>query len=263
MSNFNTIDLIVNDYYATIRLSRIEVRNAINPEMIREIQEALSLLVGDDKVRAVVLMGEGSVFCAGADLQWMKSSAANSYEQNLEESKLLHQFFQCIYQFRKPLIAMVHGAAMGGALGILAACDVVFCAEDTQMAFSEVKLGIIPATIAPYVLKKTGISRAMDVMLSARRFSGNEACLMGLVNKSVPGVELEQVTKDYITHFKHASPAAVEACKALLKALDDEGSSFEEKTDRTIEAIASAKASKEGQEGMQAFLEKRPPNWMI
>jgi methylglutaconyl-CoA hydratase len=212
-------------------------------------------------MRVVVLRGRGKSFCAGADLNYMKGIAAFGYEENFQDSLRLARCFNAIYMCNKPTIAVVQGAAIGGANGLLSACDFVYCADDTKFAFAEVKLGIVPATISPYVIKRIGEFSARDLMITGRRFLGKEAEYHRLVNKSLPAEELENQVNETINVLMTSGPEAMAACKKLIYDIANE-LCMDTMMDYTAKLIAELRASKEGQEGMASFLEKRPPNWV-
>ena len=259
--SYTNIELEVNAGVCTIWLNRPEVHNAMNAEMIAEIVDAVQKADGMDEARYVIIRGRGKSFCAGADLNYMKGIAKFGLEENYQEGLKLDKFFNVIYTCSKPTIAIVHGAAIGGANGLLAACDIVFCMDATKFAFSEVKLGIAPATISPYVCKRIGEYSARDLMVTGRRFLGKEAESCGLVNKSFDTEEAldEQLA---FTHkmLMSSGPAAMGATKVLINNLYNKYS-FEESIDYTARLIAELRASDEGQEGMASFLEKRKPRW--
>jgi methylglutaconyl-CoA hydratase len=191
----------------------------------------------------------------------MKGIATFGFEENYQDSLKLAKCFNIIYTCKKPTIAVVQGAAIGGANGLLAACDFVYCTDDTKFAFSEVKLGIAPATISPYVTKRIGEYGSRDLMITGRRFSGKEAEWYRLVNKSLPAEELETYVNSIIETLMSSGPDAIAACKNLIYNISNK-LSFEESIDYTAKLIAELRASKEGQEGMASFLEKRKPNWV-
>jgi methylglutaconyl-CoA hydratase len=191
MKQFETIEFELNDSVGTVWMNRPDVHNALNESMISEIIQCFEELKSLEDVRVVLLRGRGPSFCAGADLNYMKGIAAFGFDENYQDSLRLAKCFNVIYTCPKPTIAIVHGAAIGGANGLLAACDFVFCTDDTKFAFSEVKLGIAPATISLYVLKRIGEFGARDLMLTGRRFSGKEAEYYRLANKSLAADELE------------------------------------------------------------------------
>jgi methylglutaconyl-CoA hydratase len=260
MKDFQSIEFELIDKTGTIWLNRPDKHNAMDAEMIGEIISCFEQVNAMEDVRIVVLRGRGKSFCAGADLNYMKGIAAFGYEENYQDSLHLARCFNTIYTCRKPTIAVVHGAAIGGANGLLAACDFVFCADDTKFAFSEVKLGIVPATISPYVIKRIGEYSARDLMLTGRRFLGKEAEYHRLVNKSLPAEELDNQVNDTVKMMMTSAPAAMTACKKLIYDISNE-LCFENVMDYTAQLIAELRASEEGQEGMASFLEKRPPKW--
>ena len=257
---YQTIEFELSGKVGTIWLNRPDVHNALNAEMITEIIDFFTKVNEMPEVRVVVLRGRGKSFCAGADLNYMKGIAAFGFEENYQDSLKLAKCFNAVYTCEKPVIAVVHGAAMGGANGLLAACDVVFCDENTKFAFSEVKLGIAPATISLYVMKRIGERGARDLMVSGRRFDGLEAEKYGLVNKAMPGEELENHLDTYISGLMSSGPDAMKACKQLIYNISNK-MQFEDAIDYTARLIAELRASKEGQEGMASFLEKRKAGW--
>jgi len=260
MKDFHTIEFELKDKTGTVWLNRPDKHNAMDAEMIGEIIDIFERVNAMDEVRLAVLRGRGKSFCAGADLNYMKGIAAFGYEENYQDSLTLARCFNTIYTCRKPTIAVVHGAAIGGANGLLAACDIVFCADDTKFAFSEVKLGIVPATISPYVIKRIGEYSARDLMLTGRRFTGKEAEHHRLANKSMPAEELDNQLNEIIKIMMTSGPAAMTACKKLIYNISNE-LCFSNVMDYTAQVIAELRASEEGQEGMASFLEKRPPKW--
>jgi methylglutaconyl-CoA hydratase len=260
MKNYKNIEFILEDKAGTIWLNRPEVHNAMNAEMIAEIIDCFEQVNEMDEVRIVVIRGRGKSFCSGADLNYMKSIAEFGFDENYQDSLKLARCFNVIYTCKKPTIAMVHGAAIGGANGMLAACDFVYCDDETKFAFAEVKLGIAPATICPYVVKRIGEYGARDLMLTGKRFLGKEAEAHGLANKSATGEELEEQVALTIKLLMSSGPNAMAACKELIYNVFNKYN-FEDSIDYTAKLIAELRASAEGQEGMASFLEKRKPNW--
>ena len=260
MSFYTNIELKTKDRIATLWLNRPDVRNAFHHDMIAEIMDCLASLAEDAEVNVLLLRGHGKVFCAGADIQWMKSFAHFSTEEDYQENLHLAECFYQLYTFPKPTIAIVHGAAYGGANGLLAACDMAYCTADTTFAFSEVKLGIIPATIAPYVLKRTGEAYARELMLTGKRFTGDEASDKGLVNHCFISMEvMENYVRSVLNELRSSSPAAMTRCKELIRTLSQDD--FQPTIEYTARMIAEARASKDGQEGMDAFIQKRKPDF--
>lgn len=261
MNNFETINLDINEGIGTIWLNRPDVHNALNQQMITEIIECFEFLNSEAYVRVVILRGAGKSFCAGADLNYMKGIATFGFEENYQDSLKLAKCFNTIYTCKKPTIAIIHGAAIGGANGLLAACDFVYCADDTKFAFSEVKLGIAPATISPYVTKRIGEYGSRELMITGKRFTGKEAEWHRLVNKSMPAEELDAYVDELVKTLMSSGPDAISATKDLIYTISNE-LSFEDSIDYTARLIAELRASKEGQEGMASFLEKRKPAWV-
>lgn len=262
MNKYETIEFDIQQGIGTLWLNRPEVRNAFNSYMISEIIDCLETAEQDSEVLALVIRGRGKVFCAGADIQWMKSFSKLSYSEDYQENLQLARCFYMIYTFSKPTIAVVHGAAFGGANGILAACDMAYAQEDTVFAFSEVKIGIIPATISPYIIKRTGEFNARELMLTGRRFDGREADKKGLINQAFTSPEALESHYGRITDELYTnSPQAMSSGKELIFNIT-KSQNFNETIDYTARMIADARASQEGQEGMAAFLEKRAPSWV-
>lgn len=259
MNQFKTIEAEIIQNVLEVRLNRPEVHNAFDFTMLEELISVLGNV--DENVIAVVLSGNGKSFCSGVDLQWMKSVSENSYEKNYAESLVLAKCFYTIYTCPKPTIARIHGVAIGGANGLLAACDIAYCTDDTVFSLSEVKIGIIPACISPYVLKRTGEYGAKELMLTGRRINGKEAERIRLVNQSFPGSEIDKAVSDLIDLLRTSGPKAMSHCKTLIHEVSN-NLSLEEACDYTARMIADIRASEEGQEGMNSFLEKRKPGWV-
>lgn len=242
----------------TLWLNRPDVRNALNEQLIAGLTEAfLQLPAG---IRVVVIRGRGKAFCAGADLEYMQRLAGFSEAENLADARRLGALFDAVAQAPVPVIAVVHGAVMGGANGLLAAADIVLAETSTRFAFSEVRLGIVPAVISPYILRRMNTQPARELMLTGRFFAAGEARDGGLVNAVLPEDEIEKRLAQYIDDFLAASPDAVTRCKKLLDHVE-KNLSDDQLSDYTARAIAGARASAEGREGLAAFLEKRKPDW--
>ena len=259
--DFKTIKVQLGESMAWVNLDRPEVRNALNPELIRELTDAFDWLNSRDDIRVIILKGNGKCFCAGADLEYMKDMARYSYPQNLADAERLSKLFQTIYFCNKAVIVDVHGACIGGANGIIAAADIVIAEKETKFAFSEVRLGITPATISPFVVSKIGNTAAKELMLTGRRFTAAEAKDFRLVNVVVDESEMIDTERQYIDHFLHASPDAVAECKNLLRMVSGTDDRYSPIFMQTSVAIANQRISKAGQEGMSAFFEKRKPSW--
>ncbi len=261
MKTYTNIEFELKDNLGIVWLNRPEVHNAMNAEMISEIIECFEAVNKMNDVRVVLLRGRGKSFCAGADLNYMKGIAEFGYEENYQDSLKLAKCFNTIYTCTKPTIAIVQGAAIGGANGLLSACDFVYCNDETKFAFSEVKLGIAPATISPYVIKRIGEYGSKDLMLTGRRFLGKEAEYYRLVNKSLPSDQLEDHVNSIISALMSSGPDAMAACKQLVYNISN-NINFDDSIDYSARLIAELRASKEGQEGMASFLEKRKANWV-
>jgi methylglutaconyl-CoA hydratase len=259
--NYQTIELELSNGMATVWLNRPEIRNAFNETMIAEVLDVFTRLNSIPEVRVVLLRGRGKSFCAGADLNWMRDVASYSYEQNLAESLNLSKCFHAIYTCIKPTIAVVHGAAIGGANGLLAACDIAYADDETVFSLSEVKIGIVPACISPYVVKRTGEYGSRELMLTGRRIKGPEAARMGLINKSLHTDALMSYVLETVDLLMSSGPEAVGRCKELLFKVSNVWD-MKQAMEETARMIAEIRASSEGQEGMAAFLEKRPANWV-
>ena len=259
--DFQTIKVQLGESMAWINLDRPEVRNALNAELIRELTEVFDWLNSRDDIRVIILKGNGKAFCAGADLAYMKEMANYSYNQNIADAEKLSKLFQTIYFCDKAVIVDVHGACIGGANGIVAAADIVIAEKETKFAFTEVRLGLTPATISPFVFSKIGNTAAKELMLTGRRFTADEAKAFGLVNVVVDEAEMIDVECQYIYHFLHSSPDAIIECKHLLRMVSGTDNRYSPIFMQTSVAIANQRVSKAGQEGLTAFFEKRKPEW--
>ncbi len=245
---------------ASVTINRPEVRNAFNDEVIAELTAVFLELGKRDEVRCVVLAGHGPAFCAGADLNWMKQMAGFSREENLADAGGLARMLEMIYRCPKPTIARIHGDVYAGGLGLVAACDIAVAVEGAQFCLSEVKLGLIPATISPYVIRAMGTRASHRYFLTAEKFDAAEALRLGLVHEVASPAELDGRVLAMAQSLVQAGPEAVKACKKLLH--DVAGHDISAGlVRRTVEGIADIRASDEGREGVQSFLQKRKPNW--
>ena len=243
-----------------LTLNRPEVRNAFDEEVIGALAEAGRSAASDRTVRAVVLAGSGRAFCAGADLDWMARAVAYTREENRRDAEDLARMLETLDTLPVPLVGRVHGAALGGGAGLVAVCDIVVAADDAAFGFTEVKLGIIPAVISPYVVHKIGPSAARELFLTGARFSAKRARRIGLVHAVVPSTELDEAVEAYVDELLTGSPDAITAAKALLREIS--GSRSADVMGLTTTRIAEQRVSAEGQEGMRAFLDKRKANWV-
>lgn len=243
-----------------VQLNRPDARNAFNPAMIAELTAVFGGVAPDGDIRAVVLAGAGESFCAGADLSWMRAMAAYTYEENVADALRLAEMLEAIEGCAVPVVARVHGAALGGGAGLVAACDVVVSASDTLFGFTEARLGIAPAVIAPFVLRKIGPGQARATFVTGARFDAARAERIGLVHRVVERAGLDDAVRDALTAILSCGPGAVRACKELVAEVP--GLSRDEARAYTADTIAGLRASAEGQEGMRAFLEKRKPSFV-
>jgi methylglutaconyl-CoA hydratase len=244
---------------ATVTLRRPEARNALDAALIGEITRCFEELAEDESVRVVVLTGEGPSFCAGADVGYMRDTAGFSYEENLEDARRLADMFLAVDDLPKPVVARVRGAAIGGGVGLVAAADVAVAEEGTRFAFSEVRLGIAPATIAPFVVRKIGYSQARVLFLSGERFGADRAREIGLVHEAVPEGDLDAATERTVAQLLQGGPAAQAAIKEALRQI--EATEPMEALGIMTQLIAELRVGEEGQEGLGAFLQKREPFW--
>src|SRR5579871_764609 len=217
------IKLDVSDGIARVTLARPEVRNAFNAELIAQLYETFTGITASDDVRAVVLAGEGPTFCGGADIKWMRASLDLEYDANLGDAERMSDMFRAIDNCPKPVVARIHGAALGGGAGLAAVCDIVVAAEDAIFGFTEVKLGIIPAVISPFVLAKIGASHARALFLTGERFDARRAQSIALVHEVVPAGELDAAVDRCLTELKSAGPSAVAAAKLVVHRVLDNG----------------------------------------
>jgi methylglutaconyl-CoA hydratase len=244
---------------ATVMLARPASRNALNAALIAEITRCFDELADDDNVRVVVFTGEGSSFCAGADIGYMRDTTRFSYEENLEDARRLAGMYRAVDELPKPVVAKVRGAAIGGGAGLVAAADVAVAGEGTRFAFSEVRLGIAPATIAPFVVRKIGLSRARALFLTGERFGTREAREFGLIHDVSPGGDLDARTEHVVSLLLQGGPAAQAAIKGLLRQVA--ATEPMEALGLMTGLIADLRTGEEGQEGLGAFLQKREPYW--
>lgn len=246
---------------ATITLTQPDVRNAFSDEVIADITRAFSWVGAQAPVRAVVLAAEGPAFCAGANLNWMRAMADYTREENLVDAGKLAEMLRVIYECPKPTIARVQGDVYAGGMGLVAACDMAVAADTAGFCLSEVRIGLIPATIAPYVIRAMGARAAHRYFLTAERFDAAEAHRIGLVHEVVGAEALDGAVQSLLEPLLRAGPAAVRACKQLV--IDVAERDIEPNlVAATVESIAHIRASTEGKEGVQAFLSKRKPSWL-
>jgi methylglutaconyl-CoA hydratase len=246
---------------ATVTLQRPEVRNAFNDEVIDELTAVFTQIAADPQVRAVVLAADGPAFCAGADLNWMRRMADFTHAENLLDAGRLAEMLRVIYSCPKPTVARIQGDVYAGGMGLVAACDMAVSVDSASYCLSEVKLGLYPATISPYVIRAMGARAAHRYFLTAERFDAAEALRIGFVHSVVAIDQLDAKVRELTQALLSTSPNAVKACKSLLQSVagkDIDASLIAQ----TVEGIASIRASAEGKEGVQSFLQKRKPSWL-
>jgi methylglutaconyl-CoA hydratase len=242
-----------------VTLNRPEVRNACNEEVIAELTAWAERAHEDRELRAVVLAGAGKTFCAGADVEWMAKTITYTEEENLRDATAMSRMFAALDRLPVPVIGRVQGAALGGGAGLAAVCDIVIADDQAIFGFTEVKLGILPAVISPFALAKIGRSAARELFLTGARFTAARAREIGLVHAVVPAAELDTVVAAYIREILTAAPEAIAAAKTLISQVSERP--LDEAMPITAQAIASRRVSRQGQEGLRAFLEKRSPSW--
>ena len=256
-----TLVVEIRNDVALVALARPEVHNAFNETLIAELTQVLSQLDNDVRVRAIVLLGHGKSFCAGADLNWMKRMAGYGRAENLADARVLATLLETLYRMNKPTIARVHGPAYGGGVGLAACCDIVVAAQEATFSLSEAKLGLIPATIGPYVIEAIGARQARRYFLTAERFTAAEAFRIGLVHEIVPQDELDARVNELLGALFAAGPRAQGEAKALIRAVAHRPIA-DDVIEGTALRIAAVRSSAEGKEGVAAFLEKREPAWL-
>ena len=259
MSELSTVRVEREGPVARVTLARPKVRNAFDEVLIEELTRVFLSFTGDPDTRAVVLAGEGPVFCAGADVEWMRRAGTWSKIENETDAERMARMLRSIDDCPRPVIALVRGAAIGGGVGLVAACDVAVAADDAVFSLSEVKLGILPAVISPYVLRAIGPREARRWFLTGERFGAAEARRIGLVHEVAASDEVAAVGDRIVSALLTSAPEAVAIAKRVIGEVA--GKSPEEAMPLTVRTIAERRASEEAKEGLTAFLEKRPPAW--
>jgi len=258
---YDTLTIERAGHLATVTLNRPDVRNAFNEATIAELTQAFSALGADASVRAIVLAANGPAFCAGADLNWMKKMAGYTHAENHADALQLATMLRTIYECPQPVVARVQGDCYAGGMGLVAACDIVVAVDEAQFCLSEVKLGLIPATIAPYVIKAMGEQASRRYFLTAERFTAATALHIGFAHEVVAGAALDATVAEIVQALVNNSPAAVRQAKALVREVA--GRPVDDAMlDDTAARIAAIRASEQGREGVASFLEKRKPAWL-
>lgn len=258
----SAIRTTIHNQVATVVLSRPEMRNAFNDEVIADLTEAFVRLGDDSQVRAIVLMAEGTAFCAGADLNWMRRMADYSREENERDAEKLAFMMRTIYECPKPTIARIQGDVYAGGMGLAAACDLAVSVDTAHFCLSEVKLGLTPATISPYVIRAMGPRAAHRYFLTAERFDAAQALRLGFVHEVVSADKLDATVAMWVQALLAGSPNAHKECKKLVQYVADRDIT-RLLIDHTVKAIADIRSSDEGKEGVQSFLQKRKPSWSV
>ncbi len=259
MKSYETVLLTVENKAATVTLNRPEVHNAFNDQMLIDLIDVFKSLENEDSARAVILTGNGKSFCAGADLNWMGSMVNYSYEENIEDSNRVSECMYRLYNLPQPTICRANGSAIGGGMGLVSACDIVVAADTARFSLSEVKIGLVPACISPYVIQKIGVNGAREYFLTGERLTAEKAHGAGLVNRVVSLDELDSAVEELVSQLLSSGPQAIRHCKELIRNVP--GMDLEKAGKYTAEMIAKLRISDEGQEGIKAFFEKRKPRW--
>lgn len=258
--SYQTVEFSVDGRIANVTFNRPEIHNAFNGTVIEEMADIFAKIKANDDIRVVLLTGKGKSFCAGADLNWMRGVIKQSFDENLAESNALADLFYSIYTCKRPVIGRINGAAIGGGTGFVAVCDIAIAARSAKFSFSEVKIGVVPACIGPYVVKKMGEGKARELFITGERMNGDRAYEVGLVNRVVDDDQLDAEVDGLIKTVLTSGPEAVAMAKRLVSEVP--GMMPEQFKPYTAEMIARLRVSDEGQEGMDAFLNKRKPNWV-
>jgi methylglutaconyl-CoA hydratase len=256
----NTLDIRIEGRVARVYLNRPEVRNAFNDVVITELTEAFTRLGADPALRVIVLGGHGKAFCAGADLNWMKAMAGYDWEQNRADAQRLAEMLWTVYNCPLPVVGRLQGDCYAGGMGLAAACDVLVACDGLHFCLSEARLGLLPATISPYVIRAMGEQQARRYFVTAERFSAVQAQAMGFVHACVPGEALDAAVDGIVEALVANDPAAVKACKRLVQDVAGRAITPDLRAE-TARRIADIRASDEGREGVQAFLQRREPAW--
>lgn len=258
---FETLDLDVDARgIATLTLNRAQKHNAMSAEMIAELRQAAAQLGADGAVRAVIMTGAGKSFCAGGDLGWMRAQMAAAPETRFAEARKLAEMLQALNSLPKPLIGAIQGNAFGGGVGLISVCDVAIGADHAKMGLTETRLGLIPATIGPYVVARMGAARTRRVFMSARVFRAREAVELGLLARVVPAGDLAEAVEAEVTPYLDCAPGAVASAKEMIRTLAPPIT--DEIIDQTIAALVARWETDEAKEGIAAFFDKRKASWM-
>lgn len=256
----NTVTYEIQDRVARITLNRPEIHNAFNDEMLADLIACFDATAQDKSVRAVVLTGEGKSFCAGADLNWMRKTIDYTYKENLEDARQIATLMEAIYCLPQPVIARVNGTALGGGLGLVCAPDIAVASDTAKFSLSEVKIGLVPACISPYVIEKAGARVCRELFITGERFTASRALELGLINYCVPHEALDAKVNELLELVMTSGPQAISICKEMIRRVST--MTYGEANDYTPDIISQIRISEEGQEGIKAFFEKRKPKWV-
>jgi methylglutaconyl-CoA hydratase len=262
MKEFNTLELEIDSSVATVWLNRPEVHNAFNREMLNELTQCFKFLNKSEEIRVILLRGRGKSFSSGADLKWMFDSENKSYKKNKADSIAMAKCLKSIYSCTKPTIAIVHGAVIGGGIGILCTCDFTIAETNTFFSLSEFRVGLVPSTIMPYLLKKMNQHKLKMLMFSGKKLTSTEAHRIGLIEELYDTNAIEMKLKLFINDILKSSPDAINESKALMNFLYNKSDS-EKIMNKTVKSITKMKMSKSSIEGISAYMEKRLPNWTV
>jgi methylglutaconyl-CoA hydratase len=256
---YETLKYEIEDRVITIWLNRPQVHNAFNDTMLTELVDILETVDESDDIRVVIFTGEGKSFSAGADLNWMKKMVDYTYEENIKDSALIAEVFYRIYNLNKPVIAAINGATIGGGMGFVGASDIVIASEKAKFSLSEVRIGLVPACISPYLIKRVGEGVLKELFISGMRFDPDRALRIHLINYKVEHEKLLDAAREKATELCRCGPNAIAVCKQLFAKVPE--LELRAAYDHTTEVVARLRISDEAQEGMKAFLEKRKPKW--
>jgi len=256
---YNTIELLRDKNVVTVALNKPDIHNAMDETMMKELTDCFNELANDKTVGIIIFTGNGKSFSAGADLNWMKSMANYSKKENIQDSKLLLDLYESIYNCPKLVVGKINGHAFGGGIGLIAVCDLTIAPPGLKFAFSEVKLGIVPSVISTFVGKRIGVANMRRLFITGERFSTEHAEKIGLIDFMVDQNELDEKVNEYVDIIQSSGPVAIKEVKNLISKY--ETFNIEKYKEFTVEKIAELRISKEGQEGINAFLEKRKAKW--
>jgi methylglutaconyl-CoA hydratase len=258
--NYKTVIVEFKNKVAKVILNRPHVHNAFNNELLNDLTDIFKKLKNEKQLRVVIITGNGKSFCAGADLNWMKSVVNYSFKQNLQESLVLAKLMYSIFTFPKPVIARINGSAVGGGIGLMSVCDILIADENAKFGLSEVKLGLVPAAISPFVMSRIGEARARELFITGERITAKRAEELNLVNYTVPTDKLDEIVDEKVKLILNNGPEAVRVVKEMIYNVGHK-IDMDKVHNYTANLIANLRLSPEGQEGMNAFLDKRKPKW--